>query len=200
MNLPVNGRIVVIDDKIEEATPLIQALSQVESPIHFFYKFNDTELPTKPLSSVRIVFLDLDLDTTKTTTESKAAYATSILQKIVDVKNRPFLVIAWTTYPELFAKTEEYLLAVEYKIHILQMSKQSCIESGNYKIEKISQEIKNQLTQTEMLGLFIDWENIIHKSARTTVDEFSNFFPYDDDWNKNVANLFSTLAKARTDR
>ena len=59
--IPLNGRIAIIDDVIEQALPLMRVLSKNRIP-YVFYKGNRMEdLPDKPDNDIRILFLDLKL-------------------------------------------------------------------------------------------------------------------------------------------
>lgn len=57
MTIPSSGRVVIVDDKIEEISTLMDALSQ--SGIGFTY-FNGVvdKLPTKPLDGITYMFLE----------------------------------------------------------------------------------------------------------------------------------------------
>jgi len=199
MNLPKNGRIVVIDDNPNDAGHLMQALSQQSSPVHYFMDPNPDFLPKEPLQSVRLVFLDLDLGIGNDD-KSKASATVSALRKIVSVKNRPFVIVAWTTNAPIIEHVQQYVQDAKFQSQFLSINKQDCITDEKFDITKINSYIKENLANVEMLHLFVDWENIIHHASGTTVDEFSNFFPYDDNWNQNISNLFWKLAKARTDK
>ena len=55
MNLSSSGRIVIIDDKLEEVMPLIESLSQMGAP-YFYFSGNEDQLPKSPMKGIRIVF------------------------------------------------------------------------------------------------------------------------------------------------
>ena len=57
MNIPLNGRIAIIDDKIEQAEPLMQVLSKNQMP-YVFYKGNDLNyLPEIDIMILEFYFL-----------------------------------------------------------------------------------------------------------------------------------------------
>ena len=59
MNISQSGRVVVIDDNKKEAYPLIETLSKKGIPSTYFSSEIE-QLPDKPLSGIRIVFLDIE--------------------------------------------------------------------------------------------------------------------------------------------
>jgi hypothetical protein len=61
MNLPGNGSVVVIDDKHEEALPLLKVLSKNQVPVTYFMGGDPDELPVHPLTDIRLLFLDINL-------------------------------------------------------------------------------------------------------------------------------------------
>lgn len=100
MNIPENGRVVVIDDVIKEALPLIQALSRHRIPVTYFDGELDT-LPDEPIEEVRIVFLDIVLGTEVQDEKSRISKVVGVLNKIVGDKNGPYLIIIWTKHHKL---------------------------------------------------------------------------------------------------
>lgn len=55
MDLPKNGSVVIIDDKIEEAFPLMNALAKRGVP-YSYYDGKSKNYPEKTLDNVRIIF------------------------------------------------------------------------------------------------------------------------------------------------
>ena len=55
MILPEQGSIVVIDDRPDEALPIIQALSKKGVAATYYQGFDKAKLPDAPLKSVRMV-------------------------------------------------------------------------------------------------------------------------------------------------
>lgn len=62
MSLPETGRIIIVDDKINQALPLINYLSKYRFPFKYF----NGELSNLPdqgqgFTDIRLIFLDLNL-------------------------------------------------------------------------------------------------------------------------------------------
>ena len=59
--IPLNGRIAIVDDQIEQALPLMRIFAKNNIP-YVYYKGNDIEyLPEQPENDIRILLLDLNL-------------------------------------------------------------------------------------------------------------------------------------------
>lgn len=61
MDLPKNGSVVIIDDQIMEALPLMNALAK-RGVSYSYYDGKSKNYPTVPLDNVRLIFLDMHLD------------------------------------------------------------------------------------------------------------------------------------------
>ena len=55
MELPKNGSIVIVDDQITEALPLMNALAK-RGVSYSYYDGKGKSYPAKPLDSVRLIF------------------------------------------------------------------------------------------------------------------------------------------------
>ena len=196
MNLPKNGKIVIIDDNSEDIVPLAQSLSILKSSVHIFQSFDDDELPDTPIKGVRLVFLDLEL-VRGLDKKNHPGNAKVTLEKIVDTKNRPFVVVVWTAEPELFEDTKR-LIENDFDAQVIMLEKTDFKKNGSYDITSIMNRVKSSLQNVEMVNLLGDWENILHDASIETSFELTNLIPCDGNWNKNMANLFNALANART--
>lgn len=95
INIPKDGAVLVIDDQINEALPLIQALNKNCIPT-FWFDGKDQNLPDSKLQKVRVAFVDLQLFPMGTPHD----YAQKILglfDKLLSPKNGPFVLIIWST-------------------------------------------------------------------------------------------------------
>ena len=197
MNIPKNGRIVVIDDEYEkEALPLIEALSK-NGVSAMYFTGNQEKLPLEPLSGVRIVFLDIVLAGTEGQDEkTKISTIIGVLSKIIGKNNKSYLIIAWTKHNELIEGLKNNLKE-NPPIFILNLKKSECKDShGNYEISKIEKKLKKELKNAGAFQLFIIWENLVHKSTGKIVNDFSSFYPMDDNWDSNMCGVFQKLARA----
>jgi len=197
MNIPKNGRIVVIDDEYEkEALPLIEALSK-NGVSAMYFTGNQEKLPPEPLSGVRIVFLDIVLAGTEgQDNKTKISTIIGVLSKIIGKNNKSYLIIAWTKHNELIEGLKNNLKE-NPPIFILNLKKSECKDSqGNYEISKVEKKLKKELKKAGAFQLFVIWENLVHKSTGKIVNDFSSFYPMDDNWDSNMCGVFQKLARA----
>jgi len=196
MNLPWNGRVVIIDDKIDEGFPLLKVLSKNNIPTTYFTGTNHEELPDKPLLDVRVIFLDIVLGTEGQSDKTKISTAIAVLRKIVGSKTVPYILIAWTQHEEYIDKIKE-ALKENPPILALNLEKIKCKDDkNNYDLKKIEDKLKKEFEKAGVFQLFLLWENIIHESAGQLINEFTSFYEYNNNWNKNLANVFFQLARA----
>ena len=100
MLYPRNGKVVIIDDVLEEALPLMKLLrSKNVSTLYYSGRYD--ELPAEPLNDVRLVFCDLKFNPAE---DSKSVIANihALLNKIIGDKNGPFIFIIWSTREEFY--------------------------------------------------------------------------------------------------
>jgi len=206
MNIPENGRVVVIDDDLEEALPLINVLSKNCVPVTYF-RGNLEELPENGLNSVRIVFLDLRL-IKSTKKEDVISSLIGVLSKILKEDNGPYFIVLWSkhekdykdAFEDAFDKDEN--LKKIKPLVIISIEKETYIESTDddikFKsdaIQNIELKLKEELDKLGIFHLFTIWENLVHNAAGKTVNDFSEFYTFDNKWNQNIGTLFLKLAK-----
>ena len=199
MNIPRNGRVVVIDDKPEEGLPLVKALSKNGVPVTLFTGVSD-ELPAQPLPDIRIIFLDIVLGTEGQPEKTKISTAIGVIKRVIDINgNSPCLIIAWTKHEELIDRLKEALR--NNPVIMLNLEKNECKnENGEYAVERIENKLREKLKEAKVLQLFIIWENLVHKASGRIVKDFSSFYKVDDNWNEKMSGIFYRLASAYAGR
>jgi hypothetical protein len=193
MNLPQNGRVVIIDDKIEEGLPLVKVLAKNGVPATYFTGLDKDELPSEPIQDVRLVFLDIVIGP-KQSDKNQIATVGNILRRIIGPQNSPYILIAWTKHRELIDKILD-ISGVCLPIITLNLEKYKSMEE-NYDLSKIEVRLKQELKKAGIFHVFILWENIVHKSANRIIKEFSSFYDYDENWNGKLSDVFFHLAAA----
>lgn len=93
---PRCGKVLVIDDQITEAMPLLNLLSK-KGVSSMYYSGNLSELPESPLDEVRLVFCDLKYNVASDA-KSVASTVHSILKALVSEKNGPYILLAWSAH------------------------------------------------------------------------------------------------------
>ena len=88
--------VCVVDNEEEDYRPLLSALNDLHIGCVHFKGDNPDELPTAPLSSVRLVFQDLHL--TADTGKNAASHAANVFCKLVSTDTAPVVVVIWSKY------------------------------------------------------------------------------------------------------
>lgn len=95
MELPKDGKVVIVDDCRGEVEPLIDVLSKKCIP-HLYYTGMLDSLPEQSLTGVRVVFLDLRFGPS-IDEKTNVGNACGVLDKILSKDNGPFLLITWSS-------------------------------------------------------------------------------------------------------
>lgn len=209
MNLPEDGRVIIIDDRVEEVLPLIRILSKKRVAVNYFTGEVD-DLPDTPFNDVRIIFLDLILEgLTGNNEKTIISTLAGVVKKVVSDKNGPFVLLIWTMHPEYVEKVKETLEKEGFMPICIDLEKTEYFaetKEGKYKFKKhklrsLKKRMLKELQKTDIFKIFLIWENLVHDSASATVNEFSKLVEFEDKWNKNVWNknmkkIFYKLAQA----
>ncbi|WP_286829060.1 MULTISPECIES: hypothetical protein [Kordiimonas] len=92
--LPSDGSVLVVDDRIEEALPLIRLLSS-RGVACTYYSGLDNELPDKPKQKVRLAFFDIQLFG-PSDPHSYASNIRRILKALIPSNNGPYVLVLWS--------------------------------------------------------------------------------------------------------
>ena len=197
MLLPRNGRIVVIDDKQEEALPLLRSLWQ-NGFSAIYFTGEKRELPPIPLDDVKVIFLDMELETggyTGSNDKTKAATTAKVLKSIINTNtNSAYFIIMWAIHTELIESFWTYVKDSKCSFIPLVLNKVECKSKG-YDLKLITEKINSILEGNDAFNFFINWENVIYKSSNDIFFDISSLFPVDAGWNKKILEIFKKLAK-----
>lgn len=197
MILPDNGRIVIIDDKKEEGLPLLDTLIKEGHMATFFTQLKEG-LPKKPLSGIRVIFLDLILGNEYQSSKTVLSTILNVLNRVIDKKeNGPFILVAWTNKSDEAKSVEKALHSEGFRFIMTVMEKQDCKNiRGDFSVKKIRTKMHESLKENSVLQLFTLWENLIHRAAGKVVNNFSNLAESDETWNKNMELIIAKLARS----
>lgn len=169
------AQIVVVDDRTEEeALPLLKALFRLGFPA-LYYTSLESELPLKPLSGVRLLFLDLRLGFAGTTTRVNVTAAASVVRKLIPADNGPYILVAWTKH----LKEMDDLLPL---LHVqpsafVSLNKTGCISQGVCQFDKVMKEIQEKLSTNGPVELLLFWECLVANASASTVNEICRSAP-----------------------
>jgi hypothetical protein len=190
----VNGRVVVIDDKLEdEALPLMQVLSQKGISYRYF-SGKESELPSAPSGPVRIVFLDIYLEGMSDSTfdeDQTPPVLAGVLDRIVGPDNGPYVIVAWTTHENHVQKVIDAL--THRPTAHFDMDKSECKAAGARMLEVIDQKLDAKLQSIGAVRELFRWENLTAAAAAATVNQVTKGASANA---AEVEGLFYQLAKA----
>lgn len=126
---PSDGSVVILEDKVEEALPLIKLLSQ-KGIAATYYTGADTELPDKPMQKIRLAFVDIQLFG-PSDSHSYAQNILRILNRIIPDNNGPYILIVWSKTGDINADTLELEAAASTRppVKVLRLSKSTFFKS-----------------------------------------------------------------------
>ncbi|MCI0449423.1 MAG: hypothetical protein L0Y79_06515 [Chlorobi bacterium] len=206
MILPEYGKIVIIDDDIDEVKPLIELLYKNGLP--FLYYSDVSQLPKKPLEEIRVLFLDLKLIMT-TNVRQVISSVGNWIKKLIKTNCGPYIIVTWSKHNDDYLNEliEEFNNGLKkYKpIAIIPLAKNIYLktdQNGNKvakkgALKRIEKKLNNELKNFNIIKVFIFWQNIVQKSCDTTLNQFASLSALNELWNNNMNNIFLKMAKAQ---
>lgn len=207
MNIPKNGRIAIIDDKIEQVYPLMELFSKHQFP-YLYYDGKAKGLPEKgrAQNDIRILFLDIYLtgDALKTEKEIKSTII-PVLDRIISAQNYPYLLIFWSRHEQEHSDLIKKIFLNELKdkapISFLSLRKSDYfkLDGGKTtlhekKIPLLFSRIKKAMNKFSIYSHIMTWENLVHEAADKTVEQVFKIEKTKNLWDKNSKYLFYKLA------
>lgn len=204
--IPLNGRIAIVDDQIEQALPLMRVFAKNNIP-YVFYKGTDPEfLPEQPENDIRILFLDLNLlDGRDNQPKDIRSALFATIRRIISPNNYPYVLILWSRQEKEYRNLLEELFSKDLPqcapIAILNWIKSDFFpnftdtEENKEDEYRILDELKKTLSTLPAYSYLMQWENLAHFSTDELLKNiFSNAQP--NEW-ESVANvIIKSLGKA----
>lgn len=211
MLLPLNGKVMVLDNEPKEAAPLLKILSKNKIP-HVYFSGDVSLLPAigDPFDDVRLVFLDVNL-TDGTDDESTLSQLSTTLERLIK-PGTPYVAAIWSNKQEKHRDLLKRLFnekAPELKpVASIMLGKSDFFiydpESG-YELDparpeilaEIQARIDEVVNQVDSVNILIAWENIIHEAASDVIQGLASIAEYDEHWNENLKHILYKLAYAQ---
>ncbi|WP_299311651.1 hypothetical protein [uncultured Aquimarina sp.] len=184
------GNVYVIDDQINEATPIINSLYSHQIP-HIYLDGGTKGLP-KEKRQVRLIFLDLNLKPTLNPKDKKSFknIHAGILNKLLANNSSSYLILVWSKqedtfledFKEIFNEPEnQFNLNQRPPLEIISLEKKDFFETADIegtithnwregKEDDLIKLIEEKLVQNEAFKILSAWETLISKSGSRTVD------------------------------
>jgi hypothetical protein len=199
------SRVLVVDDKPEEAVPILTALG--EAGVGCIYVKGDKveELPTKPIEGIRLVFLDMRL-AEGGNQRSSLSKTIGVLQRCIPVNTMPLVIVCWTRHKEdidVFKGMVTSSYPVLNHGCIVGMPKPTTGTPDNWK--NTLDKIRKKLRPYEALGLIWQWENVLHRAATDTSQTLAEVSTHivrnngtPTDWQEGMFAVCRELVRAET--
>lgn len=205
--IPLNGRIAIVDDQIEQALPLMRVFAKNNIP-YVYYKGTDPEyLPEQAENDIRILLLDLNLlggrDNQPKDIRSSLF---SVISHIISPNNYPYVLVLWSRQEKEYKEMLEELFSNGLKgcapIAILEWIKSDFFpnfsdEEANKDEEyKIIDELKKVIAGLPAYSYLMQWENCVHNSADETIQDIFHDYHSQNDWQDNANCILNMFAKS----
>lgn len=179
-----HARYVVIDDKENELMLLANCLRKIGAPcLPILYDVADGIDPAH-LGGVRMLFLDLHLTTGGQATDVKQASGViaAMLEKGIEPKAGPYVIILWTTHQPHRETFETYIMdnvdPLKRPIAILSLDKNEYLAADAG--PKLMADVKAVVDADPRLRALLNWEREVLKAAGTTLAEIGSMVSADD--------------------
>ena len=204
-NWPQNGKIILIDDKIEEVLPIIKFFSKLNIAVKYFDGDSDL-LPEHPSEDPVIIFSDIVL-IEGIGTKSKTAAIVGVISEIIK-KNIPYILILWTKNLSEVEQMKNDLDEMELKpVEIIPLDKMEYIEINSDGTEIVLKEdaIKNleenihkklDMENSLLFKMIFSWQNNLIFSLEKLLIFLNSLNKENKEWNKYYKELFYNFAKA----
>lgn len=198
--LPRLGKVVIVDDKIEEIQDMLSVFSDNKIP-HLVY--TDRNLPSSPVENVRVLFLDIFLGHEGGPHDSHSVASTMIpyIMAIVGANNGPYICFLLsnnedrnsiaTALKSIFENAEGEMRKIQ-PIDFVVIPK-------NTPVMEIKSQIKATLREKQSIATLFYWEEKVGEAAQSVLNklmEMSNSSGFEEA-NRWTGKLLKALATAR---
>lgn len=209
MNFPINGRIAIIDDQVNQALPLINILSKNRVPFAY-YSGDVSFLPEADQvhNDIRILFLDINLiDNTERSDKELKAQLIPVLRRVITPDNYPYVVIYWSRHEDHKNLVEQDIFNAELSdrkpIAFLSAVKSDFINlDGTYtdefedRIQKLFSSVDAKIAENPSYSYLMNWENTVHYSSDSTLERIFQPFHKHENWSEHANYLVKKLGEA----
>lgn len=174
---PQYGRVVILDDKVEEVRGLIDLLSKQSIPFVYLENIPD-EYDKYSGLGIRIIFLDLVLESaTDEKTVKSILYAN--LTRLIKNDNGPYIIAVWSTQREHYQEQiEELQRELEYPPEqIIYLDKNPYKQYSEDLYKSLETSFQTVFDNCTLLGFLSLWENSINSSAIKVTSDFNSILP-----------------------
>jgi hypothetical protein len=195
-------RVIVIDDKPEEAEPIIRALGLRGIPVAYFKISPEDEPPDKPCPpGVRLAILDVELGLNLTGERQRVGYLLQVLRQVISRENGPYVAVLWTKYPE---DKETFDAEVFREDSLPNPVASVMLEKSKYgrDLTAIDAELTKELAKLDSFQALQFWEATSYRAATEVSNRLceiadsksTSLADWIKDWNIGVSQLIRAMA------
>jgi hypothetical protein len=171
------ARVLVLDDQLEQAMPVIRALGSLGMAAIYHNGGVDVPLERK-LTGVRVMFIDMVLaehgaDANDPT--SCIALVTQTLNRLVEDSYDPITVVCWTGHEDMAGAffTALKLAFPKAKIDNVIVAQKPDASEEDECVEKLRQLITEAIQAQRPVNALFRWEQMVHDAATQTTSEIT---------------------------
>lgn len=209
------ARVLLVDDTLEEAIPVIKAFAKKGIPVAYFDgNISDLPVESEKLIGVRLAILDMDLGGAGDNNENKISTLIARLQAILAADNGPYTMVAWTKHADLVELLDNKLFAlnqagdkqdkVSLPVVCISLEKKDFgTDKDGFNLEKLSTAIESELAKSLPVSIMQAWEERCTRAASGVTNSISEMVASQGDtpaawrenWIKSYFNVLISLAK-----
>jgi hypothetical protein len=198
------ARVLVLDDQLDQAMPVIRALGTLGMAAIYHDGGISTPAPHK-LTGIRVMFLDMVLaehGADANNPEACAAMVAETLIRLVEDSSDPIVVICWTGHENL---TPGFLPILKKAFPKSKIDNIIVAEKPNYSapgdLEKLRNLIAAAVLAQQPVNALFSWEQMVHDAATRTTSEITRLMRDADaaggkSWAQCGYEVFAALAVA----
>ncbi len=175
-------RIVIVDDKNDEAMPMIDAFSALNIPVVKFGGMGTDGSPKKPLNHVRLLILDLWLGTSGFDAKNTAGV---ILRTVAPtLSSGPCIVLVWSYHPDdleevknaldHYNNSREPVERVE-PLAWITLRKLDFQKDDEFNAKTLMDRVSEELNKLGIIELLLEWEALCAEAASLAIDRILAF-------------------------
>jgi len=196
MKIPLNGRVAIIEDHIDEAMPLMKLFAINQVP-YVFYKGSDSSfLPedNSRYNDIRLLFLDLNLiDKSRPSFKQVKSVLYGVLKKVLSDKNYPYSIILWSKQQNDYSAALDELFQNELKdrapVSINKFLKSDFFSLNGDSIDNdlnLLSEVEKIIESDHGHDNLLNWENKVHLSTDAILQKLFFKAKEDNEWENSM--------------
>lgn len=186
---------LVIDDDLEEVKDLISYLENEKDIWVKYFSPSDIESKTTFLNNRKIIFLDLYLDDSRSSTDN-IALIRKYFKSIIGENFGTYGIVLWTKHTnhfedfcdKIFQKSNPFTLP----LFVIPLDKTKYKRNGSY--QGVLEELEDKLEKDVASSFFVEWNKAVKLGSDNTITTLYNLFENNNKKNKHLEAVLYSLA------